>query len=165
MQSTMGKQLKIVFLLFVLLAVAGILVPPEEAQRGGANRHIETGAIVPRLPDLRKEALQQVTLEGFSWSKGGFGWVMLLEKLVIKNSGTYPAKDFLITCMLSAPNGKAVDVVAKRLYETVPAGLERSFDQLNMGFVHEQAARASCQIADASFDLLASSRQAKVAKP
>jgi hypothetical protein len=81
-----------------------------------------------------------------SWYKGGFGVVMVLNHVKIKNPASVPVSDFRIACEMLGPSGTRVSSVSTVLYETIGAGKTRTFRNVNVGFIHDQSARASCRV-------------------
>jgi hypothetical protein len=86
-----------------------------------------------------------VSIENYTWSKEGFGNVMEAN-FVIKNKLPWPVKDVEILCNHSAPSGTFIDSNRKTIYERFEANQTRRINKFNMGFIHSQAARTSCQI-------------------
>src|SRR4030095_6998794 len=82
-----------------------------------------------------------------SWGKGGFDNVMM-STVTIENKGKRLVKDIEITCTHSAKSGTVIDRNRKTIYETFPAGGTRTIRDFNMGFIHSQATRSSCEITD-----------------
>jgi hypothetical protein len=82
----------------------------------------------------------------YSWHKGGFGSVMVLNKVTIKNTRKIAIADFRITCDTSGPSGTILSSPSTTLYERIEAGKTRTFRDVNLGFIHSQSARASCRV-------------------
>lgn len=78
-----------------------------------------------------------------SWHLGGFNTVFILDKIVIKNEGK-EVRNFTIACVTEGKSETAINVVTKRIYDVLPAGKTKTFKNINMGFVSDQSARASC---------------------
>jgi len=88
-----------------------------------------------------------VEIVKFSWHKGGFDSIMIAT-FTVKNSSVHDVKDLEITCTHSANSGTEIDRNTRTLYERVRAGQTRTFRNVNMGFIHSQASRSGCEIAD-----------------
>ncbi len=88
-----------------------------------------------------------VTITDFSWTTGAFGNVMEVT-LTIKNALPVQVKDIEVKCTHSAPSGTVIDSNRRTIYEVIGAGKARTFRKFNMGFIHSQANRSSCQVVD-----------------
>lgn len=86
-----------------------------------------------------------VVIEKFSWSKGGFGSVMIAN-FSVKNNLPWAIKDIEIQCTHSAPSGTTIDRNKKTIYERVEANKSRRINNFSMGFIHSQASRSGCDI-------------------
>jgi len=98
-----------------------------------------------RLELQQKNPTLFVTLENFSWSKEGFGNVMIAN-FSIKNTLPWPIKDIEIQCTHSAPSGTTIDQNTRTIYERIEANKVRRISNFNMGFIHSQASRSGCNI-------------------
>jgi hypothetical protein len=85
-------------------------------------------------------------LVSWQWGKGGFDSVMLLKNVRIKNGRPDDIKDLIISCTVSGASGTDLQSLRTVLYDIVPAGRTKTFREINMGFVHSQAAGASCDV-------------------
>jgi hypothetical protein len=94
-----------------------------------------------------KDVLLRDVKLNFRWSKGGFGNIMLAD-FTIKNPTQYRFKDFEIKCTHYAPSGTVIDSNTRTIYEIVEPKSTKVFRQMNMGFIHSQAAQSGCQITD-----------------
>lgn len=83
-----------------------------------------------------------------TWSKGGFGAIMLLRG-TIKNNSLVDLKDFKVRCEHSGPSGTVMDSNTRVVYERVNAGQTKRIGEVNMGFIDPQAATTSCEITNA----------------
>ncbi len=90
-----------------------------------------------RYADHPEEALK---ITDFNWSKGGFGSIMIIDRLVVQNDASFPIKDFVIKCTHQAHSGTVMDFNSRLVYEIVPAGKTKLFREINMGFIHSQVA-------------------------
>lgn len=95
----------------------------------------------------KEEALRQVTIVNWRWSKEGFGNVMMAT-FRVKNGYTRAVKDLEFTCVHSAPSGTEIDRNVHTVYEVIKAGKTRRLPETNMGFIHSQASSSSCTITD-----------------
>jgi hypothetical protein len=133
--------MRVLAIIIGVLVLIGLMVPRTEQAKGAPPPDQSA-----RPPDPRSEALKNVALKAYDWSKGGFGNVMLLNQFSIFNAGNRSVKDFRIACELYAPSGTRVGKTDATLYETVRPKQTRTFKQLNLGLIHSQSAQASCQI-------------------
>jgi hypothetical protein len=95
----------------------------------------------------KQEALRQVEIVKWSWSKGGFDNIMMAT-FRVKNGYSRPVKDLEFTCVHSAPSGTVIDQNVRTVYEVIGAGKTRKLPETNMGFMHSQAASSTCTITD-----------------
>lgn len=92
----------------------------------------------------RKSPKDYLTLD-FTWSAGGFGAVMLAN-FTIKSTLQFPVKDVLIRCVGSGNSGTELGKVSQTVYEIIPPKSTKRLNNVNMGFIPGQMARASCEI-------------------
>lgn len=81
----------------------------------------------------------------FSWRKVGFGSIMEADFKIINNSEE-DVKDIDIQCNHYAKSGTKIDSNSRTIYEVIKANSKRSFNNFNMGFMHDQANSSSCHI-------------------
>ena len=103
----------------------------------------------------KEEALRQVEIVKWSWSKGGFDNIMMAS-FRVKNGYSRPVKDLEITCVHSAPSGTIIDRNVRTIYEVIGPGKTRRFPETNMGFIHSQASSSSCTVTDLVVELVRS---------
>lgn len=99
-----------------------------------------------RYADNPEEALE---ITNFDWSKGGFGSIMIVDRLTLRNDAPFPIKDFVLTCVHQGPSGTDMDSNSRRVYEIVPAQGTKTVREINMGFIHSQATTSECEITGA----------------
>lgn len=92
----------------------------------------------------REQALQMVKLD-YQWSKAGFGSVMDAD-FTVTNPSPYAIKDITIECVHFAKSGTRIDSNKRTIYDVVPAGQARTFEQFSMGFIHSQADSSACKV-------------------
>jgi len=95
----------------------------------------------------KEEALRQVEILKWSWSKGGFDNIMMAT-FRVRNGYSRPVKDLEFTCVHSAPSGTVIDRNVRTVYQVIGAGKTRRFTEINMGFINTQASSSSCTITD-----------------
>jgi len=123
----MLKFLKGVFGLLLVFFIIGQFVEPKDST--------SSAAAVPN----------SVRIKDFGWSTGGFGNIMEAN-FTIKNELSISIKDIEITCKHSSPSGTYIDSNSRTIYEIIKAGRTRTFNKVNMGFIHSQASRSSCKV-------------------
>ena len=92
-----------------------------------------------------KDILMRDTKLDFSWSKGGFDSFMMAD-FTITNPTQYRFKDVEIKCTHFAPSGTEIDSNTRTIYETFEPLSTKKIWQMNMGFIHSQAASSGCKI-------------------
>jgi len=100
--------------------------------------------IPARAPAAAPEHTAEIV--NFTWRRGGFGTVVILSQITIKNLGADELKDFRIVCNMTAPSGTAVGTASTRLYEVLKPGQTRTFRDVNLGAVHSQATGGACHL-------------------
>jgi hypothetical protein len=132
-------------ILVVLLGVA-VFVPLAMQDRNQSRPSPAPAPPAQTTPNLKHEAIANIKLVSRATIEG-FGNVMVAD-LTITNKSRVNVKDLEITCDHFGASGTQIDRNTRIIYEIVPAGKTRSFPQVNMGFVHTQAARYTCSISD-----------------
>ena len=122
------------FLIFVVLSFVAFL-------RGGGDGSPPPDVSTPEKPD----PIKQLKFN-FQWTLGGFGNTMLLKNVAIYNPTTTPMKDPLIRCSLYAASGTHVGDTDFTVYQPLRVKGKITVQEINMGFVNSQAAKASCRI-------------------
>jgi hypothetical protein len=97
-------------------------------------------------PSPKQIAMENVKLN-FSWGKAGFDSIMEAN-FILKNNSEYPVKDIEITFSHYAKSGTRIDSNKRTIYNVVPARSKKIFENFNMGFIHSQAEKTSCEITD-----------------
>ena len=109
---------------------------------GGGSSTSSSSPARPSEDDLAAK----VSIKDFTWKTSGFGSVMVLAKISIENKNTENVKDFEIECVHSGPSGTVIDRNKKTIFQVIPAGKTTTLKEVNMGFIHSQAAQSSCSI-------------------
>ena len=81
-----------------------------------------------------------------SWRTTEEGGNIMKADFRVQNTSTLPMKDIAIVCNMKAPSGTVVSVKRHTIYDTVKGGATRSFENVNMGFINNQASKASCRV-------------------
>ena len=74
----------------------------------------------------------------------------MMASFTIHNGNDFPVKDIQIECPLSARSGTKIDSVKQTVYEIIPANSSKTFREVNMGFIRDQAKSATCEVVDVS---------------
>ena len=101
---------------------------------------------VTPVDDARKLLLRRVQLD-FTWERSGFDSVMIAN-FSLKNPTSMRFRDFQITCRHSGSSGTEIDSNTRTIYEIVEAHSTKYVSQVNMGFIHSQAAASRCSLTD-----------------
>ena len=75
----------------------------------------------------------------------GFGTVFV-GTFTIKNPLPFPVKDLRLGCVLTAPSGTQVGSVGDTLFERLEPNQSRTFRDVNLGFMRNQANSANCTV-------------------
>jgi hypothetical protein len=82
------------------------------------------------------------------WKRGGFDTVAIVD-LTVTNTGERGMKDIEITCRVSAESGTILSSIRHTLYIPLAPRESRRQRQVNLGFIHAQAARLGCDATSA----------------
>ncbi len=107
-----------------------------------------------RLEDARArrlDASEAAKLTTIKWHIGGFGSVMVVDRVVIKNEGKRPVANIVIECDLSSRSGVPISSVRFTIREVVQPGKSGTFRDLSAGFIDQQTGNASCGVRDATY--------------
>ena len=83
----------------------------------------------------------------FHRTEGGFGAVLLAD-FTVRNPTQHAIKDIEITCFALGASGTVVDRNVLTIYDVVKPNAKKTFRGFNMGLVHDQADKESCQNTD-----------------
>lgn len=81
--------------------------------------------------------------------KAASGNVLVID-VTIRNDSLSHLKDFQMVCENKGNSGTTTDTKRRVLYEIVEARTSRTFREINMGLIDNQAAKTDCRIASAS---------------
>jgi hypothetical protein len=132
-----------------VVAFAGRNLSTDSASAVSSGASAPIDAAESQQQAARRNPEQFLEIAKFSWSKEGFGNVMLAN-FTIKNSSAFDLKDIAIRCTHAAPSGTVIDSNERTIYDIVKASSTRSFREFNMGFVHSQAKSSGCRVVSAS---------------
>jgi hypothetical protein len=86
-----------------------------------------------------------VTISDLKWGKSGFGSVGL-GYFTVRNENSFAVKDIAIQCDFYANSGTHLTSANATIYEAIGAKKSRTFNEVNLGFIHSQSNRIGCQI-------------------
>lgn len=135
------KKTSIAIKLLLGLFALGVL---GQVINGGGSSSSTTSSAPARPSEV--DLASKVSVKDFIWKTGGFDSVMVLAKISIENKNTENVKDFEIECVHSGPSGTVIDRNKKTIFQVLPAGKTTTLKEVNMGFIHSQAAKSSCSI-------------------
>jgi len=131
----------IVFGLIIVAAIWGVINNPN------IPFWTRTESEIALNDNIRKS----LKIKKINWHIGGFGTVMVAD-LTIENQSEYGIKDFTIDCRLSGKSGTKISSCSKTIYEILPAKTTKTFRRVNVGLIHPDSARASCEITHFEID-------------
>lgn len=131
------------------LRIYSRLVELAPANREFADKKAEYEAKIAARARYRDNPEEALEIKDMDWSKGGFGSVMIIDRLTIRNDAPFNIKDFVLLCVHQGPSGTDMDRNTRTVYEIVPAGGEKTVREIHMGFIHSQVATSRCEIRDA----------------
>jgi hypothetical protein len=95
--------------------------------------------------EQQPSAAGRVSIVSQNWSKGGFGNIMLAN-MTIENRNEYSVRDIRLNCITQGASGTALSWKKHTLYDIIPARGKKTFREVNLGFIDQQSARASCEV-------------------
>lgn len=78
-------------------------------------------------------------------TKSGFGTVLLFD-FAIANKADAAMKDIELTCTTQGGSGTELNKIKHTIYESIPPGKTRTFNNVNLGFMNTQTDRAGCVV-------------------
>jgi hypothetical protein len=100
--------------------------------------------------DYESSHITRPQLTIISWEKGGFGSVALMTVKITNTSDKGYVKDIAIACEYHGKSGTTINSHSAVIYETIKPKQSYIAKGLNMGFINQQAANASCSFVGAS---------------
>lgn len=117
------------------------------AQEREARLRVDSAAAA--LAAARSEATRdpatQMFVKNFDWKKGGFGSIAIMN-FTISNQNNFAVKDVTVRCKLTAPSGTELSTISGTIYQAIDPKATKTFNDVNMGFIHSQSARSSCGV-------------------
>lgn len=149
----------------VLLSKRAVALPASDVDRNLAL-YKQLSALAPANPNYVKKVsefeekleararyedhpAEALTIEDFDWGTGGFGSIMEISRLTVKNDAPFAIKDFKLHCVHQGNSGTDMDRNTRVLFEVVPASSKKTFRDINMGFISSQAKTSNCEIRSA----------------
>lgn len=99
-------------------------------------------------PEVKPPPPDPLAIKQYSWSKGGFENILILD-VTVANQTAAPLKDFVISCTTSGQSGTQLSSVTKRIFSVVTPKTPLALHDLNMGLIHSQSVKASCEVGGA----------------
>ncbi|MBA4130050.1 MAG: hypothetical protein C0519_01350 [Hyphomicrobium sp.] len=137
---------------FVVLAIFafGALNEPEKPASDAKVYGWQSEAPPGRIVTTPGPSYRDLEVADFKWSLQGFGNIMMLDSVTVKNKSAVAWKDVAIACELYGKSGTKIGSTFRVVYDVVPASGRKKFRELNMGFVNGQTAKAGCEIVTAA---------------
>ncbi|CAN5379593.1 hypothetical protein BH18ACI2_BH18ACI2_04990 [soil metagenome] len=129
------------------VAILGVIGSQNQPARTSTRNVSTSGSPSGTLSESPKEAALRLIKLDYKWGTGGFGSIMEAD-FTIQNPSNYTVKDLEITCTHFANSGTKIDSNTRTIYETVPAKGKKVVKDFNMGFIHSQASKSSCEVTD-----------------
>lgn len=99
----------------------------------------------PAPPSNSALALEKTELDLLNWHIGGFGTTMLADIKIVNNSD-YKIEDIEVVCFLSGKSGTSLSTPKKVIYDVVAPKSSKTFRKVNLGSIHPDSAKASCDV-------------------
>jgi hypothetical protein len=142
MNQTLKRNLVSLVGLIVLIVLA--IGSTDTNQRTSSSNGTSGNSTSQESP--KEVALRSVKLD-WKWGTAGFGNIMEAD-FTIDNPTQYKIKDLEITCRHFAKSGTEIDSNTRTIYDFVEPKSKKVIKKFNMGFIHSQAEKSSCKIAD-----------------
>jgi hypothetical protein len=128
---------------FAALAIFAVLAAGSDDSSSSKQQSSPSTETTP-THSVKEEVLAQATLD-FRCTKDD---MLLTCNFKVHNPSEYSFKDYEITCTHYGPSGTKIDSNTRTIYEIVPAKSTRLKSGFDMGFIHSQATKSSCQLTD-----------------
>jgi hypothetical protein len=145
----MGKFLLVVFALIVFAIGYGATKNDSASPSSRYDPVANTEAKRRWAVSDHRDQANNITIEKWSWHKGGFDNVMIAT-FTLRNTNDVAVKDIVISCEHLAPSGTTIDTSTRTVYEAIKPKASKTIKNFNMGLIHTQAARSSCVVKDFS---------------
>jgi hypothetical protein len=113
------------------------------------KKESERIAAAAALAEYNRNPAERMDIATNSWTAGGFGVVGVMN-LTVTNNNDYPVKDISVKCTFNGKSGTEVSSTKHTIYESIKARAKKAFRDVNVGFIHSQAARGGCTLVSAS---------------
>ena len=110
-----------------------------------SNASVNQEQIKPPSKAALKEIIAGKISLDYIWTKGGFGSIMEAD-FRVKNNSDYSIKDIEIQCNHYAKSGTKIDSNSRTMYDVIGPNSTKSYQNFNMGFIHDQANTTSCLV-------------------
>ena len=71
---------------------------------------------------------------------------MAVGKFTIRNDNDSSVRDIAIACNFSGKSGTVLTEAGATIYDVVPAKSTKTFNNVNIGLIHSQAASGNCDL-------------------
>jgi len=76
--------------------------------------------------------------------------MVMIVTLKIKNDNDFAVKDVVVNCETVGASGTKLSEQSETIFRTFPAHSKKLVRNMNFGFIHQQSARASCELVSAT---------------
>ena len=128
-----------------MLTIAMLRSPTPFSSQSTTTDANSTGSQTVAL--TRRQELENIKIEAFLGSKGGFGNV-LIASFRIDNNNPIPVKDVAVTCIHVSNSGTVIGRNTNIIYEFINANSYHYVRDMNMGLINTQAERSRCFATD-----------------
>ena len=137
------------------------ITKPADPPKPPVMTHDEILALYRRQ---KEDNVLKISVHKTDWHKGGFGNVMLAT-FVVRNNGGFYAKDITFECSMYSESRTYLGKASATVYQQLSANSSKKFRDVNLGFIHSQAASSSCVVSDFEYDLASMTDAAKRRHP
>lgn len=120
-----------------------VALAPDNAEY--AKRRSDIQNEVDALAPYRERPQLGGVITKFKGRREGFGNVLVID-ITVRNRSRANLVDFDITCETFGASGTSLGSTSKVLYDHIAGRSEKSFRNVNMGFINPQSKRSECQV-------------------
>lgn len=120
-----------------------VALDPDNAQYAKQRNDVKNE--VDALAPYREQPQLGAVITKTKGRREGFGNVLVID-ITVKNRSRANLSDFDITCETFGASGTILGSTSKVLYERIDGRSEKTFRDINMGFINPQSKRSECQI-------------------
>lgn len=104
---------------------------------------------------------EDLTVTGYSWKSYGVGRMATLGEITVANSGENSYKNIKIRVDLFTRTGKLLGSLHGKIPEELPAGSQKTFSNLNLGFMNSDLEHSEAMVTGAEVSASSSSARAE----